>query len=222
MQTEISDTANTMTTLSFPGFDLKRALAMRHDTTKSGVAMLLLARHSSSLLKFFHKNPKLLTKFALKLDKRISVPYGQSEAKSIKLLCLIKFGMKAKVAEIQFPKDHKPNWFENDKHFQAVPKALMLIKAATSFDDDELTVAEKRKVVIALHKVFKVDEDEEEYFLSEVGSIIKDFTAADASKYAALGKRAKKLLKPSPKYLGGLLRDSIMAYLYDKKVMKQL
>ena len=214
------DTASTMTTLSFPGFDLKRALAMRHDTTKSGVAMLLLARHSSSLLKFFHKNPKLLTKFALKLDKRISVPYGQSEAKSIKLLCLIKFGMKAKVAEIQFPNNQESNWFKNEA--QTVPKALMLIKAATSFDDDELTVTEKRKVVIALNKVFKINKNEQEYFLSEVGSIIKDFTAADASKYAALGKRAKKLLKPSPKYLGGLLRDSIMAYLYDKKVMKQL
>jgi len=206
---KMRDTMITRGVLGFRGFkkDFKSAIALR--PVKRGAAMFFLARHSSGILKFFHKNPAILTETAAMIDAKSPVPFGSMEIRLIRLLCRIKFELKLKVPEIEFPENHK-NWGWFSKEAQAVPKALGLIKAAT---DVALTDSDKARVMIALRKVIRIADDEHHYVLSEVGKIIKAFEAAPVADYGAIQTRVMKLLEPEASYLSELLRRDMWAHL---------
>ena len=209
LSNKMHDTMITRGALGFRGFKkhFKSAIALR--PVKRGVAMFFLARHSSGILKFFHKNPAILTESAAIIDAKCPVDFGFMEALRIRLLCHIKFELKLKVTEIEFPENHK-NWGWFGKEAQEVPKALRLIKAATNVD---LIDADKAKVMIALRKVIHIDDDEQHYVLSEVSKIIKAFEAASAADYGAIQTRVRKLLEPEASYLSELLRRDMWAHL---------
>ena len=190
------------------GLYFKNALAMRPPSHRFALG---LARHSTSLIKFFHKNPKLLKKTALNFDKIVGGSQGRREAQWIRLLGMIKLEMKQMVSEIRFPDTHRPNWTRAEQ--QAAPKALRLLHAAMTLKT--LAPQQKRKVMIALAKVYKKTTSTQEYFLREVAILIDEF--GKTNEYGVLKKRVTKLLRPTGTHLGNLLRDAIMKHLLTAK-----